>query len=186
MSFVELLALAVGLSMDAFAISVTNGLFCDNLKRKDALKIGVAFGCAQGLMPLIGYLIGSVFETFIKSVDHWIAFLLLAFIGGKMIIDVFSSEDDEACSRLDFKSLLIQAVATSIDALAVGIGFIAYDNLNIGFSVSVIGVITLVLCFAGVYIGKFAGKKLGKCAKIAGGIILIAIGTKILIEHLFF
>ncbi len=186
MSLVELFALAVGLSMDAFAISVTNGLFCNNLKSKDAIKIGVAFGGAQALMPLIGFLIGSVFETFIKSVDHWIAFLLLLFIGGKMIIDVFSAEGDEACSRLDFKSLLIQAIATSIDALAVGIGFIAYDNLNIGFSVGVIGVVTCVLCIAGVYLGRLAGKKLGKYARIAGGVILVAIGTKILIEHLFF
>lgn len=185
MSFIELLALAIGLSMDAFAISVTNGLFCENLKRKDALKIGIAFGGAQALMPLIGFLIGSVFENFIKSVDHWIAFLLLAFIGVKMIIDVFSSDSDESCSKLDFKSLVIQAVATSIDALAVGIGFIAYDNLNVGLSVSVIGVVTLVLCFTGVYVGKFAGKKLGKYAKIAGGIILVGIGSKILIEHLF-
>lgn len=186
MSLFEVFALGVGLSMDAFAISVTNGLVCKNVNLKSAVKIGVFFGVAQGIMPLIGFFLGKMFENFIKSVDHWIAFLLLLFIGGKMIIDVVCGEDEEACLVLNFKGLFIQAVATSIDALAVGIGFIAYDNMNIGLSVSVIGLTTFTLCVIGTLIGKFAGKKLGKYAEVAGGIILIAIGAKILIEHLFF
>ncbi len=186
MGIVETLALAVGLSMDAFALSVTNGLCNKNIGIKGALKIGLFFGLAQGIMPLIGYCLGSLFENFVKSVDHWIAFLLLTFIGGKMIVDVIWGEEEEECLRLDFKSLFLQAIATSIDALAVGIGFIAYQNMNVYSSCGIIAVITFAFCTVGTLIGKFAGKKLGKYAQISGGIILVGIGLKILIEHMFF
>lgn len=185
MGILEIFLSGVGLSMDAFAVSVTNGLVCKRVRFIDALKIGSFFGIAQGVMPLIGYFLGITFASFISAFDHWVAFLLLLFIGGKMVIDVFS-EGEEECICLDFKSLFIQAIATSIDALVLGITFSSLGNVNIYLASSLIAVTTFSFCVAGTYLGRLVGEKLGKYALLVGGIILIGLGVKILVEHLFF
>ncbi|MBQ5321313.1 MAG: manganese efflux pump [Oscillospiraceae bacterium] len=185
MGFFEIFLSGIGLSMDAFAVSVTNGLICKKVRVRDAIKIGLFFGIAQGLMPLIGYFLGKTFASYVERFDHWIAFLLLAFIGGKMIIDVFSGEEEKGFN-LDFKSLFIQAIATSIDALVLGVTFSSLGDINIFSAVLLIAGITFTFCVLGTYLGRFVGEKLGKYALLAGGIILIGLGAKILIEHLFF
>lgn len=181
----ELFILAVGLSMDAFAVSVCKGLSVKKLRPKHMLIAGLYFGGFQALMPLIGWFLGTRFEKYITSVDHWIAFALLAIIGGKMIYDSFQKEEQEADGRsvLNVRELLVMAVATSIDALAVGITF-AFLNVNIVSSVAVIGVTTFVLSAVGVLIGHKFGAKYKNKAELAGGVILILIGLKILLEHL--
>lgn len=186
MTFVELIMIAIGLSMDAFAVSISNAMALKKLRITDALKFAVFFGVAQAIMPLIGWLFGSLFSQYVVALDHWIAFVLLSYIGGKMIYDVCSADDnDEKVSSLNFKTLFFLAVATSIDALAVGVTF-AFMEIPIISSIIVIGLITFALCFLGAYLGKKAGNALGDKAQLAGGIILILIGLKILIEHLFF
>lgn len=175
--------------MDAFAISLTKG-FCI---RKDALKksliIAILFGLFQGIMPLLGWLSGIYFESYIKSIDHWIAFILLGFLGIKMIRDSIKSKDEEEleCAidddNLNIKELIILAIATSIDALAVGISF-AFLSVNIVKASLVISITTFIICFFGVYFGKLIGKYIQKYSEILGGLILIGIGIKILIEHL--
>lgn len=189
MNFTTILFIAIGLSMDAFAVSVTNGIMLKHVKPKDALKISGAFGIFQGLMPLIGWAVGISFEKYITSVDHWIALILLGFIGGKMIYETLQPEETEECSDeecrrkvLDNKTILLLAIATSIDALAVGVSF-AFLKVNIAESIIVIGVTTFVLCFIGVFIGKKCGELLKRYAELFGGIILILIGLKIFIEH---
>lgn len=187
MGFFEILMIGIGLSMDAFAASVCKGLSMREATAKNILTIGVFFGGFQALMPLIGYSLGKQFEEYIVSVDHWIAFVLLAFIGGKMIIDVFNDEEDESCgvreNELRLQEVLVLAVATSIDALAVGISF-AFLRVEIESAVLIIGVTTLILSSAGVIIGNRFGSKYKNKATLAGGVILILIGLKILLEHL--
>lgn len=179
----ELLLIAVGLSMDAFAVAICKGLKMPKLNRKQALVIALFFGGFQALMPFLGWALGIGFEKYITSVDHYIAFALLAFIGGKMIYDSFHEEEDGAAYRFDLKELLLMAVATSIDALAVGVTF-AFLGVNIALSVSVIGAITFLLSLAGVFIGHRFGARFQSKAELAGGIILVLIGLKILLEHL--
>ena len=183
--FIEILLIGVGLSMDAFAVSICKGLSMRKVKKKDVLIIALFFGGFQALMPFIGWFLGRGFESYITSIDHWIAFILLGLIGGKMLVDGFKAEDDEETEefKLDLKELFMLAIATSIDALAVGITF-AFLNYPIVECMSVIGCTTFVISFIGVYIGKAFGTKYEHKAEIVGGLILIFIGVKILLEHL--
>ena len=177
----------ISLAMDSFSVSISNGLCISKVKFKDALKIGLFFGVAQGVMPTIGFFAGILLEDFIKSVDHWIAFFILSYIGFNMIreaIKKMKSNEKDECKLITTKELFVQAVATSIDALAVGITFTALENINIFLSAIIICVITLFLCIIGVYIGKTVGKILREKAEIFGGAVLIIIGIKILIEHI--
>ncbi len=189
MSLTELFILAVGVSMDAFAVAVCKGLCLSDLKFKDALTVGLWFGIFQAGMPLIGYILGAQFREQITAIDHWIAFILLSLIGGNMIVEACSEDEkDELCCRdkkkeLAPKTMLVLAVATSIDALAVGITF-AFLDVAILPAVSFIGAVTLVCSVAGVYIGHRFGLKLKTKAEITGGAILVLMGTKILLEHL--
>lgn len=185
MGFVELFLIGVGLAMDAFAVSVCKGLGMKKLDKKGTFLIALFFGGFQALMPLIGWLLGKQFESYITSIDHWIAFVLLAFIGGKMIYEALSDKEAEVAVtfKIDIKELVMLAVATSIDALAVGITF-AFLQVNIWEAVSIIGIVTFVLSAVGVFIGYKFGSKFEKKAEIAGGVILILIGLKILLEHL--
>lgn len=176
--------------MDAFAVSITNGMCGGRLKPRHALADGLTFGLFQAAMPLIGLFLGMSFMKYISAVDHWIGFILLAGIGINMIRGVLKKEEEEEQSSTPFtaKNLLIQGVATSIDALAVGIGMTA-DIANYSeayLTVAIIGISTFIISTAGVYIGRLFGGMLKDKAQIFGGLILIGIGTKILIEHLFF
>ena len=188
MSFIALFMIAVGLSMDAFAVAVCKGLGVQRVKMRHAAITGLYFGGFQGLMPVIGWLLGYKFEHLITSVDHWIAFVLLGLIGANMIKEAFSKEEECCeCNELsdDFspKTMLPMAVATSIDALAVGITF-AFLQVNILLSAALVGVTTFLLSGAGVYIGNIFGAKYKSRAEFAGGAILIIMGLKILLEHL--
>lgn len=186
--FFTLLLMGAGLSMDAFAVSICKGLSMRKVNKKQSLVIGLFFGGFQALMPFIGWLLGSRFEQYITSIDHWIAFILLGFIGGKMVVEAIR-EKDEAVEvgkmdpPLDLKEMFILAIATSIDALAVGITF-AFLQVPIVEAVSIIGITTFVISVIGVYVGNFFGNRYKKKAELAGGIILILIGVKILLEHL--
>ncbi len=178
----------VSLSMDAFSVAVTDGLCLGKIRFKDALKIGLFFGIFQGIMPLIGYFSGLLFADLIKNIDHWIAFFILGIIGFNMIREAIEKikNPEECCFRtFKYKELFFQAIATSIDALAVGITFAAL-KVNIFSAASVICVITFLISFFGVYLGNTIGKFLREKAEIFGGSVLILIGIKILIEHLFF
>ena len=187
MHFIELILIAVGLAMDAFAVAVCRGLKMKKLNYAHGTVIALFFGGFQALMPAIGWFLGFKFKSYIESVDHWIAFVLLAFIGGKMIYESLKKdEDDSSCScveRLDLKELTVMAVATSIDTLAVDIMF-ATLGVNIIPSASLIGIITFAISFVGVIIGHVFGAKLKNKAEFAGGAILVIIGIKILLEHL--
>ena len=186
MSLFSIFMIGIGLSMDAFAVSIARGM---TMKKEEllryALTLGFFFGIFQAVMPLIGWWAGSCFQEFIASIDHWIAFGLLAIIGSNMIRESFRGEE-EACDdkSLTLKTILILAVATSIDALAVGISF-AFLQVHIWTAIVIIGLTTFVLSFLAVYLGNRLGNLLEKYAGILGGIILILIGTKILLEHLF-
>ena len=180
----ELLLTAVALSMDAFAVSVSKGLAMQKVTFKKALTVGIWFGGFQALMPLLGYLLGTQFQKQIEAIDHWVAFVLLALIGGNMIREaLFSKEDQEETADLGFRAMLLLAIATSIDALAVGITY-ACLKVDVVPAVSFIGIVTLTLSAAGVFIGHIFGKKYQSKAELAGGIILLLIGTKILLEHM--
>lgn len=185
MGFIELLLLAVGLSMDAFAVSICKGLGMQKAGLKTGVICGSWFGGFQALMPLIGFFLGSLFADAIRAYDHWVAFGLLAIIGINMLREAFGEEEECACCQADlgFKTMFVMAVATSIDALAVGVG-LAMDNVNIWLAIALIGVITFVMCCIGVKIGSIFGSKFEKKAQIAGGVILIGLGLKILLEHL--
>ena len=185
MSLVELFIIAVGLSMDAFAVSVCKGLSVQKMKLSHALTCGIYFGGFQGLMPLIGYILGSQFEEAIVSIDHWVAFVLLGLIGFNMIKE--SREEDCECLDCSFgvKAMIPLAVATSIDALAIGVTF-AFLHVNIFWAVTFIGVITFILSSIGVKVGNVFGMRYKSKAEFAGGLILILMGTKILLEHLGF
>ena len=183
MSIGELFILAVGLSMDAFAVAVCKGLAMERITIRNAGIVGLWFGGFQALMPLIGYLLGYSFSDAIQSVDHWIAFVLLGLIGLNMVKESRECEAEGACGCLAFKEMFTMAVATSIDALAVGITF-AFLTVDIIPAVSLIGVTTFILSMAGVKVGSVFGAKYKSKAELAGGIILILLGTKILLEHL--
>ena len=184
MTFWEIFIIAIGLSMDAFAVALCKGIKMRPFSVKKASIIAIFFGVAQALMPLIGWFLGKQFESYIVPVDHWIAFGLLAFIGGKMIFDVIRGGDEcEDCGCFDIKELFIMAIATSIDALATGIA-IACSGDNIWLSITMIGVVTFAMCVGGVFVGNKFGTKYKDKATVAGGIILLLIGLKILLEHL--
>ena len=187
MGIIELLLLSVGLGMDAFAISVCKGISMKKMDWKKAIIIGLYFGGFQALMPVIGYFLGSAFESLITNIDHWIAFILLGCIGGKMVVEAVRDRDHEVVGKkdqpLDYKEMFLLAVATSIDALAVGITF-AFLDTPIIEAIVIIGCTTFVLSIVGVIVGNFFGTRYKKKAEIIGGIILILIGLKILLEHL--
>ena len=185
MSFVEILLIGIGLSMDAFSVSVCKGLTTKKFSWKMALVCGLWFGFFQALMPLIGYFLGAQFEQYITAVDHWIAFGLLFLIGANMIRESLSKKEDQPQDgSLGFKTMLLLAIATSIDALAVGVSFACMEEVNIWSSVLIIGLTTFVFSMLGVKIGNVFGSKFEKSAGIVGGIILILIGLKILLEDL--
>lgn len=186
MALYELFILAVGLSMDAFSVAVCKGLSVQKLKGKHFLIVGAWFGSFQGLMPALGYFLGSTFKKYIESYDHWIAFVLLTVIGVNMIREAFSKDEknDEKDASFSFKSMLLLAVATSIDALAVGVSFALLPNVNITAAVIFIGAVTFVLSAVGLKVGNIFGAKYKSKAQIVGGVILILIGLKILLEHL--
>ena len=185
MSLFSLILLSIGLSMDAFAISLTCGIYAGRERMKVALKAGLFFGISQAVMPVIGYFLGIAFDSLIKSFDHWLAFIILFAIGLKMIIESFKQDDcKEQINTGSFKVMLLLAVATSIDALACGIS-IAVLGGGILIPALVIGVITFLNSFTGVLLGDRLGKFFRRGAEIAGGLMLISIGIKILIEHIF-
>ena len=183
MGILELFILAIGLSMDAFAVSICKGLSVKKLEVKHMLIVGAYFGGFQALMPSIGYLLGSQFEHLIVSVDHWIAFVLLLIIGGNMIKESRENDVEDLDDDFGFKTMLMLAIATSIDALAVGVTF-AFLRVNIVAAVLFIGCITFTCSAIGVKIGNVFGVKYKSKAELVGGVILILIGTKILLEHL--
>lgn len=200
MDYIAVIGIAVGLAMDAFAVSVTNGAIVKNFKLSFAIKIAAAFGIFQFMMPVIGWIVGKAGQELIESVDHYIAFILLLIIGGNMLIEAIKdrikeSKGEEVKKKDDrtatsTKTLLLMAVATSIDALATGVilpsAVGASSVMLMLIAVLMIGVITFIISFSGVYLGKKFGSLLSNKAEILGGIVLIGIGTKILIEHLFF
>ena len=185
--FIELFLIGVGLSMDAFAVSICKGLGMEKVNKKQAFVIGLYFGGFQALMPLIGWFLGIRFQQYITSIDHWIAFVLLVFIGGKMIVEAVRDPDVEEIGKkdppLDHKEMFLLAVATSIDALAVGVTF-AFLRVNIVPAVSFIGCITFLLSAIGLKAGNIIGAKNRSRAEFAGGLVLILMGIKILLEHL--
>jgi len=185
MTFFALFFIAVGVSADAFAVALTKGLHMRRFNLRNALIIAATFGVFQAVMPLLGWLLGSQFAQYISGFDHWIAFGLLALVGGKMLWEAFSAHEDKErdYERINARELLILAFATSIDALAVGVT-LAFVEVSIIGAIALIGATTLVLSFAGVVIGRRVGAKFGKPAEIAGGVILILIGTNILLTHL--
>ena len=187
MSLLTLFITAVGLSMDAFAVAICKGLAVKKAGIKQMALAGLWFGGFQALMPALGYLFGSTLKVYVEKYDHWIAFILLGIIGANMLKEAFSKEDDcDECSSgsMKFKDMLTLAVATSIDALIVGVGYAFLPDVNIVAAVGFIGIITFVLSAIGIKIGNIFGLKFKKKAEIAGGIILILMGTKILLEHL--
>ena len=193
MNFIALIFTAFALSMDAFAVSITKGMTIKNLKKSTALKMALAFGVFQGAMPLLGWALGISFESYIKSIDHWIAFILLGFIGFNMIKGFFDDRKEENASELEFsattdvddlsnKEIIMLAVATSIDALAVGISF-AFLNVSIIPAASIICIITFLVCVVRVFVGNKVGDIFNGYAELVGGIILILIGFNIFNEH---
>ncbi len=180
----ELFVIAVGLSMDAFAVSVCKGLATPNVKFRHYISVGLWFGGFQALMPAIGFLLGSAFEQYITSFDHWIAFILLGIIGGNMIKESLSPEAECCNNSFAFKIMLLMAIATSIDALAIGITFALLPDVDIFAAISFIGITTFVLSGVGLKIGNVFGSKYKSKAEFAGGFILILMGIKILLEHL--
>lgn len=185
MSLLELFILAVGLSMDAFAVAICKGLAIKKINFKSAGIVGLYFGIFQGGMPLIGYLLGVRFQSDIKAIDHWIAFVLLVIIGANMVKESLDKECDNGDDSLCFKNMSILAIATSIDALAVGVTF-AFLQVKIIPAVSFIGIVTFTLSIIGVKLGNVFGTKYKSKAEFAGGVILIVMGIKILLQHLGF
>lgn len=183
MSLFSLFIIAVGLSMDAFAVSICKGLSMPKMKWKNALLAGVYFGGFQALMPIIGYVLGSQFEEYIVAIDHWIAFVLLGLIGLNMVREALGDEEEAMDDSFDVKTMLLLAIATSIDALAVGVTF-AFLRVQIVPAVSFIGVITFIFGVVGIWIGHGFGSRFKSKAEFAGGLILILMGIKILLEHL--
>lgn len=184
MGIIEIILIGVGLSMDAFAVSICKGLSTQKLKPSHYLIIGAWFGGFQALMPAIGYLLGATFEKYITAFDHWIAFILLALIGSNMIKESFSKEEENTDASFAFKTMLLMAIATSIDALAVGVTFGLLPDVNIIAAITLIGSTTFILSGVGLKVGNVFGLRYKSKAELAGGIILILIGIKILLEHL--
>ena len=189
MSLYVLFLTAVGLAMDAFAVAICKGLSVQKAKINHMTITGLYFGIFQAAMPLIGYFVGKQFKQYVEAFDHWIAFVLLGLIGANMIREALSKDDDENCcennnSSFSFKAMLPMAIATSIDALAVGVTYAFLPDVQIVPAVAFIGIITFALSFIGVKIGNIFGTKFKSKAELAGGIILILIGIKILLEHL--
>ena len=185
---VEFLLLGVGLAMDAFAVSICKGLAMRKVNKKQAVVIALFFGGFQAIMPIVGWFLCKGFQNYIEAFDHWIAFALLAFIGMKMIIETLSEKEEDVVVEkmdppLDMKEMLMLAIATSIDALAVGISLAALDR-PIVESATIIGVVTFIISIVGVYIGNFFGNKYEKKAEFAGGLILVLLGVRILLTHL--
>lgn len=185
MGFFELFLIGIGLSMDAFAVAICKGLGMERINKRDTLLLALFFGGFQALMPLTGYLLGSRFASYIERWDHWIAFVLLAFIGSSMIRESREQEEEEIehGGSIRYRELFTLAVATSIDALAVGVTF-AFLQVNIVPAITIIGCTTFVISIAGVYVGNVFGSRYKSRAELTGGIILILIGLKILLEHL--
>lgn len=183
MSFLELLLTAVALSMDAFAVSVGKGLSSPNASWREGLICGAYFGGFQALMPLAGYLLVSTFSGYIQRFDHWIAFVLLALIGANMIREAFSKEEESMSGSFSVKTMLLLAVATSIDALATGVTF-QLTGTNIWMAISLVGCTTFLFSFLGVKVGSTFGAKYQSKAELIGGVILVLMGVKILLEHL--
>ena len=188
MGFGELFLLAVGVSMDAFAVSICKGLATRKAGLREMGTCGVWFGGFQALMPLIGFFLGTLFATAIEAFDHWVAFGLLALIGGNMLKEALGKEDCDCCEDengdFGFKTMFVMAIATSIDALAIGVSMALAGNVNIWIAITLIGITTCVTSALGVKIGNVFGSKFKKKAEAAGGIILILLGAKILLEHL--
>ena len=185
MNLMELFLIAVGLAMDAFAVSICRGLAMKEMDKKLVFTLAAFFGGFQALMPLLGWIFGSQFASMIQEFDHWIAFILLLIIGFEMLKEGLSHEEEEVKSVTSLKEILMMAIATSIDALAVGVTF-SFLKVSIVKAITVIGVITFVISLAGVKIGNVFGIKYKQRAEIFGGLVLIGIGTKILLQHLFF
>jgi len=190
MELLSVFLLAFGLSMDAFAVSVSNGI-CYPGERKKLLAAAVSFGVFQALMPLIGYFVGETFSRYVEAVDHWIALVLLGFLGGKMLVeaihDLRHPEEDHCAVFFTYKLILTQSVATSIDALAAGVTLaVTFPNTDPFLAVGLIGVTTAVCCIFGGLLGKRFGAMMKEKAAVLGGVILIAIGIKIFVEHMFF
>lgn len=183
MDIISIVLLAIGLSMDAFAVSICKGLAMSKLNIRKMFIIALWFGGFQALMPLIGYFLGTRFTNYIETIDHWIAFGLLVIIGANMIREAFGKDENQADDSVAFKSMFILAIATSIDALAIGVTF-SFFEVNIVMAVCIIGVITFLLSLLGVKVGKVFGTKYKTKAEIVGGAILILLGIKILLEHL--
>ena len=183
MRILELLLIAVGLAMDAFAVSVCKGLSLKEMEWKKAVTVGLYFGVFQALMPAVGYFLGTTFESLVTQIDHWIAFVLLGFIGINMLKEALDKDKEESNDKVDFKTMFVLAIATSIDALAIGITF-AFLKVNVLLATLLIGIITFVLSIIGVKIGNKFGDKYERKAEVIGGMILILMGIKILFEHL--
>ena len=183
MGIIEIILLAIGLSMDAFAVAICKGLAMEKVSIKKVAIVGAWFGGFQALMPLIGFLLGVSFKDYIVAIDHWISFVLLGLIGFNMIKESLSKDEDEENSSLAFKLMLVLAVATSIDALAVGVTF-AFLQVNVVLAVIIIGITTFILSSIGVKIGNVFGARYKSTAEFTGGLILILLGVKILLEHL--
>ena len=183
MPTIELIILSISLAMDAFAVSICKGLNINKTKVKEPIIIGIYFGLFQAIMPLIGFILGKTFESYIISIDHWLSFIILVSIGISMIYEAIINDNDSYNSKTNIKTMIPLAVATSIDALAVGITF-AFLKVDIIVAILIIGIITFTLSFIGVKIGNIFGDKHQNIAKIIGGTILITIGIKILLEHL--
>jgi manganese efflux pump family protein len=185
MELLTLFALAVGLCFDTFAVSVSSGLMKREITFKQALRIAIVLGTFQGLMPAIGWFLGTSIKGFIEEWDHWIAFILLGVLGAKMIYESFSKEEDKEFDPLDVKVMVGMAIATSIDALIVGVSFGMFD-VNLPLAVIVIGGVTVLASMLGIFFGKRTGAHYGEKIEVLGGIILIAIGIKIVVQHIWF
>ena len=183
MSFLDLVLIALGVAMDAFAVAIGKGFSMKKMQYKNVIIVGLYFGFFQALMPALGYVLGKKFENLITSIDHWIAFVLLLIIGMNMIRECLKEDNESVNDKFDVKTMLPLALATSIDALAIGVTF-AFLKINVFTSTLTIGIITAITSMLGVIIGKKFGDKFEKKAQIAGGVILIAIGVKILFQHL--
>lgn len=183
MGGLEILLISIGLAMDAFAVSICKGLSFKTMSWKKAIIVGLYFGFFQALMPLIGYFLGATFESVVTKVDHWIAFILLGIIGINMLKEAFGNDEENQNDKVDFKTMIMLAIATSIDALAVGITF-AFLKVNMVIATIMIGIVTFAICVIGVIIGNKFGDKYERKAEVVGGLILIFMGIKILLEHL--
>ena len=184
MHFVELLIIALGFSMDAFAVSICKGLSTPKAKMRHMLIVGAWFGGFQALMPLIGYLVGTTFASYIEAFDHWVAFILLGFIGFNMIREALSGEAEETNDCFGAKTMFVMAIATSIDALAGGVAFAMIPDINIWLTVVAIGIVTFLMSAVGVKVGNLFGARFKSRAELAGGIILVLMGIKFLLEGL--